>query len=304
VKAVNSLSLEIYEGETLGLVGESGSGKTVTALSIMGLVPSPPGRIESDRIMYRETLLTGLPEARLRKIRGKEIAMVFQEPLLSLNPVFTAGGQIVEAIAAHRPVSELEARQDMLELLRLVGIRKPAEVASRYPHQLSGGMRQRVMIAMAICAYPSILIADEPTTALDVTIASRILRLLRELQSKFKMSILLITHDFGVIAETADRVAVMYAGEIVEYAPVKNVFKEPAHPYTRGLLDCVSGIQKKEGPLHTIPGYVPDLRNLPAGCNFADRCPYAVSVCRREKPRLAEIKPDVRVACHHPRIKD
>lgn len=298
VRAVNSASFGMYEGETLGFVGESGCGKTVTALSIMGLLPTA-GRIVNGSIEYGEVDLLKLSAEKMRKMRGREISMIFQEPLLCLNPVFTVGDQIVEAITAHGHAKDRRAKEEMLELLKMVGIRIPPDTANCYPHQLSGGMRQRVMIAMAISSSPSILIADEPTTALDVTIASQILELLRELKKKFKMSILMITHDLGVIAEMADSVAVMYAGEIVEYAPVRRLFKNPLHPYTKGLLDCLPDIKERKGYLRTIPGRVPDLRNLPDGCSFAERCRRAGDVCRQRKPAMVEIEPGMKVACHY-----
>ena len=296
VKAVEKVSFEMWEGKTLGLVGESGCGKTVTALSIMRLMPQ--GEIVSGNVRYKGRELLQLPEDEIRKIRGGEIAMIFQEPLLSLNPVFTIGNQIVEAIVVHKRTSRTEAESLMIRLLELVGIPLPREMARFYPHQLSGGMRQRVMIAMAISTQPSVLIADEPTTALDVTIASQILGLLRELQSKFEMSILLITHDLGVIAEMADAVAVMYAGEIVEYAEVGHLFKKPLHPYTKGLLECLPDPVSRETYLKTIPGYVPDLRNLPPGCNFRDRCPHTMQVCRQIEPCLVEVGSGTFVSCH------
>ncbi len=296
VKAVENVSFEMWGGKTLGLVGESGCGKTVTALSIMRLIPQ--GEIVSGNVRYKGRELLKLPEGEMRRIRGGEIAMIFQEPLLSLNPVFTIGNQIVEAIVVHKRTSRMEAESFMIKLLELVGIPSPREMAGCYPHQLSGGMRQRVMIAMAISTQPSVLIADEPTTALDVTIASQILELMRELQSKFKMSILLITHDLGVIAEMADAVAVMYAGEIVECAEVGHLFKKPLHPYTKGLLECLPDPVRRETYLKTIPGHVPDLRNLPSGCNFQDRCPYAIQVCKEAKPHLVDVGSGTFVSCH------
>ena len=296
VKAVEKVSFEMEDGKTLGLVGESGCGKSVTALSIIGLVSQ--GKVVGGSIRYKGKELLKVPEREMRKIRGSEISMIFQEPLLSLNPVFTIGSQIVEAMLIHKKVSQVEAWDLMVELLKLVGIPSPRDVARNYPHQLSGGMRQRVMIAMAISTHPSVLIADEPTTALDVTIASQILELLRELQSKFKMSILLITHDFGVIAEMAEAIAVMYAGEIVEYAGVRNLFKAPQHPYTRGLLECLPDAKRKETHLKTIPGYVPDLKKLPSGCSFQERCSYAKPICREIKPHLVEVGTGTFVSCH------
>ena len=295
VKAVEAVSFTVEKGKTLGIVGESGCGKTVTALSIMRLVFG--GRIVGGSVEYGGEDLLKLPEEKMRKIRGAEIAMIFQEPLLSLNPVFTVGEQIVEAMVVHNKASRAEAESSSVQLLDLVGIPSPREVVKRYPHQLSGGMRQRVMISMAISTRPSILIADEPTTALDVTIASQILELLRELQSKFGMSIVLITHDLGIVAEMADFIAVMYAGKVVEYAGVGHLFKKPLHPYTMGLLSCIPDIDKSEENLKTIPGYVPDLRNLPPGCSFQERCQYVMPVCRRIDPELTEVESGASAAC-------
>jgi len=296
VKAVENVSFEVQKGKSLGIVGESGCGKTVTALSIMRLVSQ--GSITGGSIKYKGRELLELSEDEMRKIRGGEIAMIFQEPLLSLNPVFTIENQIVEAMVLHKKTSRSEAESLTARLLALVGLPSPRETAKCYPHQLSGGMRQRAMIAMAVSTQPSVLIADEPTTALDVTIASQILELMRELQTKFKMSIILITHDFGVIAEMSETVAVMYAGEIVEYAEVGHLFRKPLHPYTKGLLSCLPDAGKRERAFKTIPGYVPDLKNLPQGCNFQNRCRHVMPLCREIEPRLTEVENNIFTACH------
>ncbi|HPQ40053.1 MAG TPA: ABC transporter ATP-binding protein [bacterium] len=289
VRAVDRLSLDIRRGEVLGLVGESGCGKSVTSLSIMGLVPSPPGQIESGNLFFKGSDLTRLPPESMRRIRGNEIAMIFQEPMTSLNPVFTIGDQIMEAIELHMRVSRREARGRAVEMLQAVSIPDPGKRLDEYPHQLSGGMRQRVMIAMALACHPELLIADEPTTALDVTIQAQIISLLLKLRDEFGLAILLITHDLGVVAETADRVAVMYAGRLVEIAGVRDLFARPLHPYTRGLLRSVPRIDDHgEGNsdarmrLETIEGTVPSLADLPPGCAFAPRCPHASDICRDE----------------------
>jgi oligopeptide/dipeptide ABC transporter ATP-binding protein len=288
LRAVDRVSFDVPEAVTVGLVGESGCGKSMTALSILRLVPSP-GAIESGTIEFHGRDLLTLPEREIRAIRGNEISMIFQEPMTSLNPVYTVGAQIIEAIRLHRKKSRREARERALEMLRLVGIPSPDTNIDAYPHQLSGGMRQRVMIAMALACEPKLLIADEPTTALDVTIQAQILSMLRRLQEKMKMSVVLITHDLGIVAEYAEIVLVMYAGEIVEQAPVKALFAHPRHPYTRGLLESVPRprIHSEERVrLSTIEGMVPDLRSLPQGCRFADRCPMVISACTEKDPEL------------------
>jgi oligopeptide/dipeptide ABC transporter ATP-binding protein len=287
LRAVDGVSLDVNEGRTLGVVGESGCGKSVTALSILRLVPSPPGRIAGGRIELAGKELLSLPEREMRAIRGNQISMIFQEPMTSLNPVYTVGTQIVEAVRLHQKRSRGEARARAVEMLRLVGIPSPETNADAYPHQLSGGMRQRVMIAMALACEPKLLIADEPTTALDVTIQAQILELLRKLQEQMKMSIILITHDLGVIAEHTDDVIVMYAGKVVESATVKELFAHPKHPYTRGLLESVPTlVHSSARRLPTIEGMVPDLRRLPPGCRFADRCGLVVDACREKEPDL------------------
>lgn len=298
VKAVDEVNLSIAESETLGLVGESGCGKSVTALSILRLVSSPPGRILEGKVEFNGRNLLQLDEIGMRLIRGKDISMIFQEPMISLNPVFTIGSQIVEAIRAHEKISRAKARERMLWSLETVGIPAPRQRSRCYPHELSGGMRQRVVIAMAISCYPSLLIADEPTTALDVTIQAQILDLLKDLQDRFGMSILLITHDLGVIAEMADRVAVMYAGRIVESATVEKLFAEPQHPYTQGLLGCLPHLEMDKVKLKVIDGQVPDLVNLPPGCAFQTRCRFREERCCQEFPSLREVDEDHTVACY------
>jgi len=291
VRAVDGVSLAVEEGETVGLVGESGCGKSVTSLSILGLVPSPPGAIERGEILFRGKDLRRLDERAMRDVRGNEISMIFQEPMTSLNPVYTVGWQIVEAIRLHQKKSRREARGRAVEMMKMVGIASAESNVDAYPHQLSGGMRQRVMIAMALACEPSLLIADEPTTALDVTIQAQILELLRRLQKQLKMSVLLITHDLGVVAEYTEHVVVMYAGKVVESAPVEAIFRAPRHPYTRGLMASIPrlGEPARGARLPTIEGVVPDLHALPPGCRFADRCPMAIDACRSAEPELAEV---------------
>ncbi|HEV8310210.1 MAG TPA: ABC transporter ATP-binding protein [Methylomirabilota bacterium] len=300
VRAVDGIDLHIDKGETLGIVGESGCGKTVTALSIMKLIPMPPGRIVEGQILYQGRDLVTLPPSQIRKVRGKEISMVFQEPMTSLNPVFTIGEQIAEAIRLHEGLGRRAAMDKTVEMLKLVHMANPERRVKEYPHQLSGGMRQRVMIAMALSCNPKLLIADEPTTALDVTIQAQILDLLNELKAKLGMAVMLITHDMGVIAETAQRVMVMYAAKVVEEAPVKELFKEPLHPYTQGLLRSIPRIDlaaTKKQKLEAIPGVVPSLLDVPPGCRFAPRCPYVKPMYTEKEPPLKEVRPGHRVAC-------
>lgn len=297
VKAVRGVSFGLEKGKTLGLVGESGCGKSVTALSIMRLV-SFPGRIVQGEIIYNGKNLLELSEDEMRKIRGAEIAMVFQEPMTSLNPVLTIGNQISEAITLHQSLHKNEVMEKTIDALRLVGIPSPEKRIKDYPHQMSGGMRQRAMIAMALSCNPSILIADEPTTALDVTIQAQILELIQGLQKQLDMAMILITHDLGVVAETVDDVAVMYAGRIVEYTDTKTLFTEPMHPYTVGLLNSLPTMEKESGVLKTIPGAVPGLLNLPPGCSFYDRCPKADISCTEHEPELVEVKKGHLVACY------
>jgi oligopeptide/dipeptide ABC transporter ATP-binding protein len=301
VRAIDGVSFEIGESKTLGLVGESGCGKSVSSLSIMRLIPSPPGKIVGGEIFYRGRDLLKLNNEEMRKIRGNEISMIFQEPMTSLNPVFTVGNQIGEAIHLHQGLGKKETRQKTIEMLRLVKIADPASRVDSYPHQLSGGMRQRVMIAMALSCNPSLLIADEPTTALDVTIQAQILELMKELQEKIGMALLLITHDLGVVAEQADDVAIMYAGKIVERSNTRAIFNRPFHPYTVGLLNSLPNIGgKKKKRLDAIPGMVPSPLNLPSGCCFRDRCPKAADLCAQSEPQLIEKEPGHTVACHFP----
>ena len=296
VRAVDGLSFAIERGEVLGLVGESGCGKSVTSLSIMRLVP-PPGQIVAGRIRLEgEDLLDKDAEA-MRRVRGARIAMVFQEPMTSLNPVFTIGDQIAAAVLAHEGGRRRAAWDRAVEMLDQVQVPSPGERARDYPHQLSGGLRQRAMIALALAPGPQLLIADEPTTALDVTIQAQILDLLRRLQAERGMAVLLITHDLGVVAELCHRVAIIYAGRIVEMAPVARIFEEPLHPYTRGLLRCLPHPSRFGQPLSSIEGAPPDLRGADAGCPFAPRCPLAIESCRRHEPALAERRPGHFVAC-------
>lgn len=294
------MDLNLRHGETLGLVGESGCGKSVTALSIMRLVPSPPGEIVAGRILFEGVDLLTLSESEMRRVRGNDISMIFQEPMTSLNPVFRVENQIGEVFRVHRDMSRSDAAAAAVEMLRKVGIPSPEKRAKDYPHQMSGGMRQRVMIAMALACDPKLMLADEPTTALDVTIQAQILGLMNDIKARLGTGITLITHDLGVVAEMADRVAIMYTGMIVEEAPVKELFNSPQHPYTIGLLKSVPRIgergQNRRKALHVISGMVPDLRHLPAGCTFQDRCPEAKPICR-ERPDLEEKSPGHLVRC-------
>lgn len=298
VTAVEDVSFDVYKGKTLGIVGESGCGKSVTSLSIMRLIPNPPGRIVGGQILYQGKDLLKLSPAEMRRIRGNEISMIFQEPMTSLNPVFTIGNQISEAIDLHQDLSKKETWNKAIEMLRLVGIPHPEKRVFDYPHQLSGGMRQRVMIAMALSCNPQVLIADEPTTALDVTIQAQILDLLRDLQQKVGMALILITHDLGVVAEVADEVVVMYAGRVVEQGLVKEIFGNPKMPYTKGLLNSIPTLSKdptgkiKKKRLEAIPGIVPNLLHLPKGCRFQERCSYVAEPCRQAEPDLRVIAPN------------
>jgi oligopeptide/dipeptide ABC transporter ATP-binding protein len=292
LRAVDHVSFDVPKAATVAVVGESGCGKSVTALSIMRLVGWPPGRIESGAVELEGRDLLLLSERAMRDVRGNQVSMIFQEPMTSLNPVYTVGWQIVEAVRLHRDRTRRDARARAVELLRLVGIPEPATTVDAYPHQLSGGQRQRAMIAMALACEPKVLLADEPTTALDVTIQAQILELLRELQERLAMSIVLITHDFGVVAENAQHVVVMYAGRVVEQAPVRELFARPAHPYTLGLLESIPRPgERKNRRLRTIDGIVPDLRALPPGCRFVDRCPMRIERCSVEEPGLLPVAP-------------
>ena len=286
-RSVDGVSFSIEKGEVLGIVGESGCGKSVTSLSLMRLVPQPPGEIMAgSSIKFRGEEIVSAPEKRMREIRGNDIAMIFQEPMTSLNPVFPIGEQIAEALRIHRKMSKAEARAASIDRLRLVGIPDPEERVDHYPHQLSGGQRQRVMIAIALSCEPDLLIADEPTTALDVTIQAQILELLADLRQRLGMAIMLITHDLGVVAEVCDRVVVMYAGEVVEEGPVAEIFRNPRHPYTQGLMQAIPRLGRRSERLAVIPGMVPSATNWPIGCRFHARCPYGFDVCVQEHPEL------------------
>ena len=300
-KAVDGVTYTVKKGETLGVVGESGCGKSVTALSVMQLLPMPPGNFEGGQILFRGQDLLTKTDAEMREIRGNEIAMIFQEPMSALNPVFTVGDQIMETVMLHRGLEREAARAHAVEMLRKVGIPSPEQRVDEYPHQLSGGMRQRVMIAIAMSCDPALLIADEPTTALDVTIQAQILDLMRELQDAEGMSMLLITHDLAVVAETAHHVAVMYAGKVVEYSPVEELFANPRHPYTIGLFQSLPDLAGEGERLETIPGIVPSAYNFPSGCRFRTRCPIATDRCASEEPALLNLEEgkEHTVACHH-----
>jgi oligopeptide/dipeptide ABC transporter ATP-binding protein len=292
-RAVDGVSFHVNPGEVLGIVGESGCGKSVTSLSIMQLIPQPPGEIvEGSSIRFRGEELVGASARRLRDLRGNDMAMIFQEPMTSLNPVYTVGDQIAEALRLHRKMRSAEARQRSVEMLRLVGIPSPESRVDDYPHQLSGGQRQRVMIAMALSCDPDLLIADEPTTALDVTIQAQILELLAEIRARLGMAVILITHDLGVVAEVCDRVVVMYAGQVVEHGTVEQIFRDPRHPYTEGLLKAVPRLGVKQDRLAVIPGTVPAPNRWPDGCRFHDRCPYGWDLCVSKAPPLLPTRTD------------
>ncbi len=284
VHAINDLSYTLMPGEKQGIVGESGSGKSVSSLAIMGLIPNPPGEIVSGQILFHGTDLTKLSDKEMNKIRGDKISMIFQEPMTSLNPILTCGSQIAESLVLHRGVKKKEALSEALRLMQEVGIASPEKRMKEYPHQLSGGMKQRVMIAMALACEPEILICDEPTTALDVTIQAQILDLIRKLNEEKGMSVLMITHDFGVIREISDNVIVMYTGKVVERAPADVIFKEPLHPYTKGLIGSIPRITKERGRLEQIEGMVPNPTEKIEGCTFWPRCPYATEQCRKADP--------------------
>jgi oligopeptide/dipeptide ABC transporter ATP-binding protein len=297
VHAVDGVDLSLERGRTLGIVGESGCGKSVTALSIMGLVPQPPGRIAGGEVLFEGEDLLQAPARRMRDLRGDKLSMIFQEPMTSLNPAFPAGDQVAEALLRHRKVSPKEARDQAVEMLRKVRIPSPERRARDYPHQLSGGMRQRVMIAMALACDPRLLIADEPTTALDVTIQAQILELMRLLRAELATAIILITHDLGVIAELADDVIVMYAGKVVERCAAERLFAEPQHPYTIGLLGSIPRLDLAQARLSAIEGVVPDPVAFPQGCRFHPRCPFAVDKCRAEIPPLIKVSENHEAAC-------
>ncbi len=297
VRAVDGVDLRLERGRTLGIVGESGCGKSVTALSIMGLIPQPPGRIAGGEVLFEGEDLLKLPAQRLRDLRGDQLSMIFQEPMTSLNPAFPVGEQVAEALLRHRNISRNEATNQAIEMLRRVRIPSPERRADDYPHQLSGGMRQRVMIAMALACNPKLLIADEPTTALDVTIQAQILELMRALRAELGTAIILITHDLGVIAELADEVIVMYAGRVIERCAVAQLFSEPQHPYTIGLLGSIPQLHLDQERLSAIEGFVPDAAAMPAGCRFHPRCPFAIERCFKEIPPLTEINTGHHAAC-------
>ncbi|MBW4081748.1 ABC transporter ATP-binding protein [Paenibacillus sp. S150] len=297
IRAVDGISLSVRKGETLGIVGESGCGKSITSLSIMQLLPKRISRIAAGQIRFEGKNMLEMPVKEVRNIRGNRIAMIFQEPMTSLNPVFKIGRQISESARFHLKLGKKEAEERAVEMLRKVGIPRPEKIAQQYAHQLSGGMRQRVMIAMAMVCSPQLLIADEPTTALDVTIQAQILDLMRELQQTEGMSILMITHDLGVVAEMCDRVVIMYAGQIVEEAEVAALFGSPLHPYTRGLLASLPQLAGDSGRLSSIPGQVPNPADLPAGCRFAPRCPMVFDRCWTERPELLEARPGHSCRC-------
>lgn len=297
-KAVNGVSYSLEEGETLAVLGESGSGKSVTAQAIMGILDSPPGYVTGGAVRFRGQDLLALPEDERRAYRGRSISMVFQDALSSLNPVFTVGWQISEMFRVHDGMSKKDARGKAIELMEKVRIPAARDRVDDYPHQFSGGMRQRIMIAMAIALDPDVLIADEPTTALDVTVQAQIMQLLRDLQTESKMGLILITHDLGVVADVADRIEVMYAGRIMEKAPVGDIYSAPSHPYTKGLLESIPRVDLKGQELSAIKGLPPNLTSIPVGCEFSPRCPYAQDICRAERPELRELTPGRFSACH------
>ncbi|WP_165989773.1 ABC transporter ATP-binding protein [Streptomyces sp. YIM 98790] len=298
-KAVNGVNYSVEAGETLAVLGESGSGKSVTAQAIMGILDMPPGRIAGGQILYRGQDLLTMSEEQRRKIRGDKIAMIFQDALSALNPVLTVGYQLAEMFRVHRGMSRREAKARAIDLMDKVRIPAARERVNDYPHQFSGGMRQRIMIAMALALEPDLIIADEPTTALDVTVQAQVMDLLAELQREYRMGLILITHDLGVVADVADKIAVMYAGRIVERADVHDLYRRPAHPYTKGLLDSVPRLDHKGGELYAIKGLPPSLTSLPAGCAFSPRCAAATDLCRSQTPAVVPVAPGRVAACHH-----
>ncbi len=302
VRAVNGLTLELHEGESLGLVGETGAGKTTTALSIMQLVPNPPGKIVSGSIEFNGQNLVSTHENKMRQIRGNDVSMIFQDPMTSLNPVYTVGDQIAEVIKIHEHVDSVEAMKRAGDLLALVGI--PSSRLNDYPHQFSGGMKQRVVIAIALACNPKLLLADEPTTALDVTIQAQVLEMMRGLKDKFNTAMILITHDLGVVAEVCDKVAIMYAGEIVEYGTLEQVYDQPRHPYTVGLFGSIPSLDDESDRLSPIDGLMPDPSNLPTGCPFHPRCPHAATICAQENPGVVNDQGhQVKCLIHHGKVQ-
>jgi oligopeptide transport system ATP-binding protein len=299
VTAVNGISFEVYPGETLGIVGESGSGKSVTNLSILGLLPSPPAEIRADRLEYEGRDLTSMSAKEMRAIRGGELAMIFQDPMTSLNPFMRISSQMAEVLEEHSTLSKTEIRQACVEMLGKVGIPDPENRIDAYPHEFSGGMRQRVMIAMALLGTPKLLIADEPTTALDVTIQAQILELIRKVKDEESMAMILVTHDLGVVAEVVDRVLVMYGGSVMEEAPTESLFRNPSHPYTRALLACLPRLDQNTERLSPIQGNPPDLNNRPSGCPFHPRCPEATDICKTSFPEPVERGEGHRAYCWH-----
>ncbi|WP_066056376.1 ABC transporter ATP-binding protein [Robertmurraya korlensis] len=297
IPAVDQISFSVNKGEILGIVGESGCGKSVTSLSIMKLIPQPPGKITNGEIWLNGENLVQASEKRMRQIRGNEVAMIFQEPMTSLNPLFTIGNQLIEGIRIHKKISKREARVEAIEMLKLVGLPRAEQIIDEYPHQLSGGMRQRVMIAMALSCHPRLLIADEPTTALDVTIQAQILALMKDLNEKLDTAIVMITHDLGVVADLCQRVIVMYAGKIVEEAEVRDIFKNPKHPYTVGLLQSVPDVREKKERLYSIPGNVPKPGSIQKGCRFSARCDKVLDRCYIEDPKLYQLENGQSVRC-------
>ncbi|EOD00983.1 ABC transporter ATP-binding protein [Caldisalinibacter kiritimatiensis] len=295
VKAVNDIDFELKKGETLGLVGETGAGKTTTALGIMRLVPNPPGKIMGGEIIFEDKNLLEISEEEMRRIRGNKISMIFQDPMTSLNPVLTVGDQIAEVIEIHQNVSRQEAIKKAGDMLELVGI--PKARANDYPHQFSGGMKQRVIIAIALACNPQLLIADEPTTALDVTIQAQVLDLMNNLKNEFGTALIMITHDLGVVAEVADKVAIMYAGEIIEYGPIEAIFENTKHPYTMGLFGSIPKLDEDADRLNPIKGLMPDPTDLPTGCKFHPRCPYATELCAKQEPKVTDIGNGHKVKC-------
>lgn len=297
VKAVNGVSYKINKGQTVGIVGESGCGKSVTAMSLMRLISEPQGQIVKGSIKFEDKDVTKLSDAEMMKIRGNDISMIFQEPMTSLNPVFTVGNQIIEAVMLHQKLDKKKAREKAIEMIKLVGIPRAEAIVDAYPHELSGGMRQRIMIAMALSCNPKLLIADEPTTALDVTIQAQILDLMRDIKEKTNTSIMLITHDLGVVAEMADYVIVMYAGKVIEEGSVFDIFKDPLHPYTKGLLKSKPVVNQEMDRLYSIPGQVPNPIGMKESCYFNERCPHAMEICKTKIPQLKNEDGEHKVAC-------